>query len=713
MALLRGPRSSASRTLLAALCALAMAAPAWPDEVLVLKDGRRIAVTRLARRGGNVVFQTTKGEVFSVPEDQVVSPPLESIPEGPTPRAEPSPAPEEQVLELKDGRKIRVRRLARRGGEVLFETTRGERFSVPEGDVVAPPLASIPRLEAPPPFPPPAVTPSPAPKAPIVSAPPPAPVPAPPPAPVVAPPPPAPAGAFPLPDLDPLGFAGGKTVHPDAPGDAEFIPMPDRWRIGFPRYDRYRPKQKMPWVEGSLLDPYNQNVLKADYPIAGNEVFLNLNLQSNSNLNPRKVALGGVERQVFYKQNFVVGAEVFKGDTVFQPKDWAVRATGVFNTNFLARDPESFSFDLKKGKGKSALEEGFVEKRLAILSRSFDFVSLRGGMQNFTSDFRGYVFSENQLGLRLFGNASANRYQYSLAWFSMRRREEVTQLHDFDSREQDVVIANWFVQDFLGGGYTALFNVHYNRDRGFPGRQGLSGPLRALYLGWHGDGRCGAWNLSHALYQVFGTDDANLLAERAVDINARMAALELSRDVDWWRYRLSFFYASGDNDLRDDRGTGFDAISDNPNLAGGAFMFWTQQKSVLRGPPRARTLSDKFSLLPNLRSKFEDRANFVNPGLVLGGVGLDLRLSPKLKAVLNASYLRFAEPEVLRQVTGDAELDAGIGFELGLGAKFRPFLNENLTVVAGFATLRPQGGFSRVLADEGLFSAFVALLIAY
>ena len=46
------------------------------DEVLVLKDGRRIPVTRLARRDGQVVFQTTRGEVFSVPEGEVVSPPL-------------------------------------------------------------------------------------------------------------------------------------------------------------------------------------------------------------------------------------------------------------------------------------------------------------------------------------------------------------------------------------------------------------------------------------------------------------------------------------------------------------------------------------------------------------------------------------------------------------------------------------------------------------
>ncbi len=87
----------------------------------MLKDGRKIPVTRLARRDGMVVFQTTRGEVFSVSEDQVVSPALEAI-----------PAWEGTILILKDGRRIPVTRLARRGGLVLFTTASNEAFSVPE-----------------------------------------------------------------------------------------------------------------------------------------------------------------------------------------------------------------------------------------------------------------------------------------------------------------------------------------------------------------------------------------------------------------------------------------------------------------------------------------------------------------------------------------------------------------------------------------------------
>ena len=96
-------------------------------------------------------------------------------------------------------------------------------------------------------------------------------------------------------------------------------------------------------------------------------------------------------------------------------------------------------------------------------------------------------------------------------------------------------------------------------------------------------------------------------------------------------------YASGDD--RSDPGTarGFDTITDNPNLAGGQFMFWTQQKSAVALGGSPQIISEKFSLLPNLRSKFGDRANFVNPGLMLVNGGLDMRLSPALKLVTNVS----------------------------------------------------------------------------
>ena len=91
--------------------------------------------------------------------------------------------------------------------------------------------------------------------------------------------------------------------------------------------------------------------------------------------------------------------------------------------------------------------------------------------------------------------------------------------------------------------------------------------VRAYYYGLTGDGHIGRLNMTHAFYQVLGHDTFNEIAGRTVDINAQMAAVELSLDKDWLRYRVSFFYASGDKNPRDGTARGFDTIFDNPNFA--------------------------------------------------------------------------------------------------------------------------------------------------
>lgn len=514
---------------------------------------------------------------------------------------------------------------------------------------------------------------------------------------------------YPLAKGKPLGAAGAKTVTPQDPATDEFIPLPDRWRFGWPRHDRYEPKRQTPYVEGNIFDPYNQNLLKGDYPIAGNHTFLNLNLQSVTVLNPRTVANAGRRDQFFTNQNLVFGAEIFKGDTVFEPKRFAIRLTTVLNFNFLANNTLN-PFKSKRGKTRLAVEEAFIEKRLAVLSPNFDFIAVRAGMQNFTSDFRGFLFSDNQLGIRFFGNAHSNRDQYNFVYFNLRQRDEVSQLHQFDRRRQHVVIANWFRQDFLTRGYTAMINFHFNTDAGItPGDRAR---LNAAYLGFHGDGRIGSWAIDHAFYQAFGHDALNRLARHEVNINAQMAALEVSRDSDWLRYRVSYFFASGDKDLNDSKGNGFDMISDNPNFAGGAFQFWTQQATVLdsgRG-----ILTNKFSLLANLRNKFTQRSNFVNPGLMLVNLGADLRLTPKFKTVTNISYLRFARANVLQQLTGNSAIDSRIGTDLSVGLKFRPLLNENINYVVGISALFPQGGYARLIGStRPLVSPTFAIQFAF
>ena len=58
-------------------------------------------------------------------------------------------------------------------------------------------------------------------------------------------------------------------------GDDDFLPIPDRWRIGIPG-------DYVQNVRGSLIDPYNQNLLKGDYPIIGQDIFFNATLTSDT-----------------------------------------------------------------------------------------------------------------------------------------------------------------------------------------------------------------------------------------------------------------------------------------------------------------------------------------------------------------------------------------------------------------------------------------------
>ena len=111
---------------------------------------------------------------------------------------------------------------------------------------------------------------------------------------------------------------------------------------------------------------------------------------------------------------------------------------------------------------------------------------VRAGIQPFVSDFRGFIFSDNNLGARLFGAFDNNRYQFNAAYFSMLEKDTNSGLNRFDTRHQNVYIANLFRQDFIPKGYTIQGNLHYNDDRssiefdrnGFLVRPALIGDVR-------------------------------------------------------------------------------------------------------------------------------------------------------------------------------------------------------------------------------------------
>lgn len=532
---------------------------------------------------------------------------------------------------------------------------------------------------------------------------------------------------------------------PEQPAAADFRATTDRWRVVLPPYELNVPSR--PW------DPYNQNRLKGDLPIRGQDLFLNLAAVSDTLVEPRSlptpsgasarrpgsIQFFGRDGQLFATQTVALAADLFKGNTAFRPIDWRVKASLVADVNYLhVAENGIVTPDVRNGtrrtRGFLALQELFGEAKLADLSPSYDFVSLRAGVQPFASDFRGFIFTDTNLGMRLFGSWQANRYQFNLAWFDRLEKDTNSGLNTFELRRQQVTVANVYRQDFLVPGYTAEASLHYLADQasfhfdknGFlarPDPVGSFAPhaVHALYLGWAGLGHLGPLNVDHAFYYVTGSDSANPIAgpdpagggRDKVDVRAGMAALELSIDRDWWRPRLAYFYASGDGRPTGRTARGFDSIFDDPAFAGGGFSFWNRLGIRLAGTGVA--LVNRGSLLPDLRSsKEEGQPNFVNPGLHLASAGLDLDLTPKLRVVATANYLRFDRTETLELLLFQAPIHRAIGWDLSLGARFRPLLSNNVVVQAGVAALLPAAGFKDIYEDRGaLFAAFSDLVLSF
>ncbi len=509
----------------------------------------------------------------------------------------------------------------------------------------------------------------------------------------------------------------------------------DRWRIEYPEYDRYGDRgargRDIPFRRGRWYNPYDQSVIKGDLPIIGNDVFMVLSAVSTTNVEIRRVPAStavssadpdsnnffGRPENFFFNQTVQVSFEMFKGQTTFQPRAWAFKISPTFNVNYLnARENGVVNIDVRRGTTRTdthvSLEEAFAEIKLFNTNDNYDSVSVRAGIQPFNADFRGFLYSDNNLGIRTFGAFSNNKTQFNLAWFHQLDKDTNSRLNRFLFRHQNVYIANLFRQDFLKKGYTIQLVGAFNDDRGrkhldtngFPVRPALIGSARqhdvqAGYFGVNGDGHIGKLNLTHSYYFAFGRDEFNPIAGRETDIRAHMAAAELSVDRNWLRLKGSVFFASGDKDPTDDKAEGFDAIFDDPNFVGGQFSYWSRQGFKLLSTDVG--LVQPNSLLPSLRSeKTEGQASFVNPGIMIFNAGVDAEITPTVKASFNANYLRFHRTQTLEYVLFEPDVRKEIGYDLSLGVVYRPLLINNITFTFGGNILIPGKGFRDIYTDQ-------------
>jgi hypothetical protein len=533
---------------------------------------------------------------------------------------------------------------------------------------------------------------------------------------------------------------GQELVAPEMlpPAQEVFLTMPDRWNVAMPEWNRYGRNGEYPYVRAShWWDPFNRNRIKGDEPIFGQQTFLNITATADTLIDERRVPATsnvssarpgstdffGKGEQFAPSETFRFSFDLFHGDTSFRPVDWRIRVTPAVNLNYLnARELGIVNIDVRGGTTRLdshlGLQEAFVEYKIHDLSRNYDFLSVRAGIQGFSSDFRGFIFVDEQPGVRLFGNLHSDRWEYNVAYFSLLEKNTNSGLNTFSLRHQQVIVANWYLQDFVKPGYTTQFSIHYNKDNpsihyddnGFlarPAPVGIFQPheIRVAYLGWAGNGHFGRINVNHAFYEALGTDDLNPIAGRAVTINAQMGAAEVSFDKDWSRYKVSAFFASGDGNPRDGRATGFDSIVDDPSFAGGIFSFWNREGIRLTGTGVALTSPN--SLLPSLRpDKQESQANFVNPGIFIMNAGADFDLTTKLKTLSNVSYLRFERTAPIELLLFESPIHNTIGLDYSLGFQYRPPLSENISITGGISALSPAQGFRDLYSGKTQFSLF-------
>ena len=525
-------------------------------------------------------------------------------------------------------------------------------------------------------------------------------------------------------------------------------PIPDRWRI-----------VRAVGVESNLWDPYNgQNVLKGDVPAWGKDWFYSVIAISDTIVEPRRfpIPVGvsttarsdsldtiGLGDTTILAQTFIIENVVYKGNTTFKPPDWEFRFTPAFQINKVHADevmvldiaPNDGGRDGRRRKDTfTGVQALFVDKHLRNIGERYDFDSIRVGIQPFSSDWRGFLFQDNQLGVRLFGTRDNNIYQYNLAWFRRLEKDTNSGLNDLTQapRKDDVFVANLYKQDFPVKGYFSQATILHNRNResgrrfefdknGFIQRPSSLLEERSArdyditYLGYNGDGHFDRLNITTSWYLAVGEQDSSRLPGVEEKVLAWFTATELSVDLDWFRPKFSFLYASGDDDTFDLKAKGFDAVFENPQFAGADTSFWIRQNVPFIGGGGV-SLAGRNGVLPSLRpSKEQGQSNFINPGIILIGLGADLDLLPELRLSANINHLVFDEVQTLERFRQQSDIDEVLGQDISISLIWRPFMSQNIVARFSGAALIPGDGFDDLFGEESAkpYSVLFNLTLTY
>lgn len=533
-------------------------------------------------------------------------------------------------------------------------------------------------------------------------------------------------------------------------GNGLSAPSPDQEYRSVPVPDRARIMDAL-GVPDNPLNPYQQSTLKGDRPVF-DDWYVEVSAISDTLYEPRTVPIPvstvvanqqegndqfGKPRQTFFVQTLIPTFSIIKGDTTFMPPEFEFTVTPAVSFTHLGVEELGVT-DINPAKGSIrnsgfvGFQEAFIDYHIRNVSDRYDFDSIRIGIQPMNVDFRGFLFNDEQLGVRLFGDRANNRFQYNIAYFRRIEKDTNSGFNDLskDLRRDNIIIGNLFVQDLPIHGFTTEFSVvhnwnhetgqHYDTN-GFitrPAALGYQQPhdYQVTYLGLNGDGHFGRYNLDASFYYALGSDSVNELTGKPADIRAFEIALEPSVDIDYVRIRGSFFYASG-SDPRSGTEGGFDAINQNPLFAGSDSSYFIREGIPFIGGGGVQ-LTGPNSLLPDLRSsKDEGQSNFNNPGLILVGIGTDVDVLPELRVSADFNHLWFDNTKTLEALRQQGPIRNDLGWDLSTTVNYRPFDTQNVILRASGAVLIPGDGFKDLFssadADKVYYSVVLSAILAY
>ena len=370
-----------------------------------------------------------------------------------------------------------------------------------------------------------------------------------------------------------------------------------------------------------------------------------------------------------------------------------------------------------------ALQEAFFEYKLADLGPDYDFVSVWAGTQPFNADFRGFLFSDVNRAVRIFGTQFSNRDQFNLAYFRQWEKDTNTALNTFNDRRQNLIFANYYRQDFLVPGYTAQVSLNYDNDPASlkfdknrflvrPDPDGNFQPhtVNVGYFGCGGHGHWGRYNLTHQFYWAFGHDSMNPLANRPQTINAQMAAIEGSYDRDWVGFvsRSSMPRAMAASTAR--RRRVLTRSSTNRTSRQPVQLLEPAANPAAGRQPDATTEAWS-QIFDPARSRGRQTSSIL--ACLLPTFGMDFDVTPKLKIINNYNLIWFDKTSVLQQFLFQGNINSFVGFDVGLGCEYRPLLSENVIFVGGVQMLIPGQGFRDIYDSfncgrvNGLVAGFI------